>query len=224
MRFTDAVGQPYILWGSAGHAKVLAEIIALSGGTVAALFDNDPSVASCLPGVPIYHGDAAFGNWLLSQATAARGFAAALAIGGARGRDRVELASRMKKAGLSLPLLVHPSASVSASAQFDDGCQVLAKAVVAADVSMGSACIVNHGANVDHECTLGAGVHIAPGAVLCGCVHVSDNAMIGAGAVVLPRVRIGRDAIIGAGGVVTRDVPDRAIVVGNPAKFHGSLR
>jgi acetyltransferase-like isoleucine patch superfamily enzyme len=71
---------------------------------------------------------------------------------------------------------------------------------------------------VDHECSLGAGVHVAPGATLCGCVTVEEDAMIGAGATVLPRLRIGRGAVVGAGAVVIHDVPGGAVVTGVPAK------
>jgi UDP-2-acetamido-3-amino-2,3-dideoxy-glucuronate N-acetyltransferase len=46
---------------------------------------------------------------------------------------------------------------------------------------------------------------------------VRRRASIGTGAVILPGVTIGEHAIVGAGAVVTRDVPDRVIVVGNPA-------
>jgi acetyltransferase-like isoleucine patch superfamily enzyme len=42
---------------------------------------------------------------------------------------------------------------------------------------------------------------------------------IGAGAVILPGLVIGRWATVAAGSVVTRDVPDHALVVGNPARF-----
>ena len=42
--------------------------------------------------------------------------------------------------------------------------------------------------------------------------------MPGAGATILPGVCIGRHAIVGAGSVVTKDVPDYAVAVGNPAK------
>lgn len=42
---------------------------------------------------------------------------------------------------------------------------------------------------------------------------------IGANAVVLPGVRIGRNAMVGAGAVVTSDIPDGAIVCGNPARL-----
>jgi acetyltransferase-like isoleucine patch superfamily enzyme len=47
---------------------------------------------------------------------------------------------------------------------------------------------------------------------------VKRRAAVGTGAVILPGVTIGVGAIVGAGAVVTRDVPDGATVVGNPAR------
>jgi len=47
---------------------------------------------------------------------------------------------------------------------------------------------------------------------------VKKGASIGSGATILSHVTIGEDAIVGAGSVVTRDVPARAIVAGNPAR------
>ena len=47
---------------------------------------------------------------------------------------------------------------------------------------------------------------------------VKQGASIGAGAVILPGIIIGKEAIVGAGAVVTKNVPDKAIVAGNPAK------
>ena len=48
-------------------------------------------------------------------------------------------------------------------------------------------------------------------------VLIDDHAWLGDRVIVLPGVRIGRHAIIGAGAVVSKDVPDYAIAVGNPA-------
>lgn len=47
---------------------------------------------------------------------------------------------------------------------------------------------------------------------------VKRRAAIGSGAVLLPGITIGEQAVVGAGAVVTKSVPDRAIVVGNPAR------
>ena len=52
---------------------------------------------------------------------------------------------------------------------------------------------------------------------------VKKGATIGTGVTVLANVTIGEDAIVGAGAVVTRDVPPRTIVAGNPARVLRSV-
>ena len=54
--------------------------------------------------------------------------------------------------------------------------------------------------------------------LFCKPVQICKGAWIGAGATILPGVRIGRYAVIGAAAVVTKDVPDYAVAVGNPAR------
>ena len=48
-------------------------------------------------------------------------------------------------------------------------------------------------------------------------VHIGDDVWIGGRVIILPGVHVGSHSIIGAGAVVTRDVPEWAIVAGNPA-------
>jgi len=52
----------------------------------------------------------------------------------------------------------------------------------------------------------------------CVPTRVCEGASIGSNAVILPGLTIGRRAVIGAGAVVTKDVPDEAVVAGNPAR------
>ena len=48
---------------------------------------------------------------------------------------------------------------------------------------------------------------------------VKSGASIGSGATILSKLTIGKNAIVGAGSTVTKDVPENAIVAGNPAKI-----
>ncbi len=57
----------------------------------------------------------------------------------------------------------------------------------------------------------------------CRPILIGRNAWIGAGATILPGIRVGAHAIVGAASVVTKDVPDYAVVVGNPAKVVKTL-
>lgn len=212
----------YVLWGSSGLAKVLANVISLRGGQVVALFDNNPNANSVIAGVPLYKGKEGFLNWYENERDV-RDIAGLVAIGGAYGNDRLAMQEYFRSHGISIDSIVHPDASVCNNVSIGAGTQILAQSVVSTDVKIGEACIINIRAAVDHECILGEGVHIAPGATLCGCVNVGRNVMIGAGAVVLPRVKIGANTVVGSGAVVTKDLPEGVVVVGSPAKIIRSI-
>jgi sugar O-acyltransferase (sialic acid O-acetyltransferase NeuD family) len=206
-----------IFWGACGHAKVLREFIGGSGYELVALFDNQAGVSPPFADVPLYCGQQGFKDWRSKHTK--QPVACLVAIGGAKGQDRLEIQNFLAAQSLIPIVAVHPTAFVAASVTVGKGSQILAQTAVAAEVQMGEVCIINTSASVDHECVLGDGVHVAPGAVLAGCIRVGDFSLIGTGAVVLPRITIGKNVIIGAGAVVTKDVPDNKVVFGNPARI-----
>lgn len=205
-----------IFWGATGQARVLRELIEGTQFQLVALVDGR-DIPSPFPGIPLLIGDAGLDRWL-DRLAAGKLPAGAVAIGGDRGKDRIIVRLVLEKRGMATPVLVHRNAFVARNAQIGAGSQILASANVCAGVSVGRSVIINTAASVDHDCVVEDGVHVGPGAVIAGEVHIRERAFVGAGATVLPRIDIGHDAVVGAGAVVTRNVPPGVVVVGNPAR------
>jgi acetyltransferase EpsM len=192
--------------GAGGHAKVALEAWRSTGGTVLALHDDRAEL----------HGRQVLG------VTVAGALAEAIAS-----RDLIHVAVGDNAARMRIgdgvpddrcPSVVHASAVLSPSAALAAGVLVCAGAVVQANAKVGRHAIVNSQALVEHDCEIGEFVHLAPGARIGGSVRIGTGSLIGIGAVLVPGVTVGRTAIVGAGAVVIRDVPDYAVVVGNPAR------
>jgi len=206
-----------IFWGATGQAKVLRECMKDSKLELVALFDNNESLTSPFADVTLYFGKKGFEDWMPKRGSNDPvGFL--VAIGGDKGKDRIEIQEYLESYGLVALLAKHPTAFIADNVKIGAGSQLLVNCSVCVETVIGCGCIINTGAIVDHECHIGAGVHVCPGAHLAGCVDVGSYSTIGTGAVILPRIRIGQGVIVGAGAVVIENVPSYTIVVGNPAR------
>ncbi|MEX2080476.1 MAG: acyltransferase, partial [Dehalococcoidia bacterium] len=123
------------------------------------------------------------------------------------------------------------------------GCIIGKGAYIDSGVHIGANCKVQNYACVYHGTTLEDGVFVGPAVVFTndkyprainpdgslksdsdwelGQTLVRHGAAIGSGSVILPGLTIGAWALVAAGSVVTNDVPDHAIVAGNPARRRG---
>ncbi|MEZ4779870.1 MAG: acetyltransferase [Flavobacteriaceae bacterium] len=117
------------------------------------------------------------------------------------------------------PTFIHKSTVVYPSSNIGQGVVILPNAVIDSECEVGDFCIINNNATVSHNVELGNFVHVAINVAISGGVKVGEGTLLGAGSVILPEIKIGKWATIGAGAVVTKNVPDYAVVYGNPAKI-----
>jgi acetyltransferase-like isoleucine patch superfamily enzyme len=118
------------------------------------------------------------------------------------------------------------------------------------DVSIGTLSVVEHHVKIEDGVRihtqafvpefshLMAGSWVGPNAVLTNALYplspgaketlkgavLEPGAKVGANCTLLPGVRVGRNSLVGAGSVVTRDVPEDAVVAGNPARVVKSIK
>jgi sugar O-acyltransferase (sialic acid O-acetyltransferase NeuD family) len=116
------------------------------------------------------------------------------------------------------PPIVDPTAIVASTVTLGEGTVVNAGAIIGAKTRLGPFVSVNRGVSLGHDGILEEFVSLGPSCVFGAFVHLLPGAYVGAGAVVLPNVTVGKNAVVGAGAVVVSEVPDRAVVVGNPAR------
>lgn len=118
-----------------------------------------------------------------------------------------------------LPLnVVHPAATMDATADLAAGNLIGAGAVIGAGVRMEAVNVLGMGVLVEAEVVIGAGCAFGAGAVVGAGARLGSRLHVGAGAVIQAGVQIGDEAVIAPGAVVLRDVAAGEQVVGNPAQ------
>jgi len=207
------MGDPLLIYGASGHAKVIIDIVEKEGRhEIRGLIDDDPKKeGKSFLGYPIIGG-----GEILDNLTAYRDHWILLAIGGNLARKKIW--GRLRLLGYRFASAIHPSAQIGRDVQIGEGTVVMANAVINPSTRVGRNAIINTGATIDHDCDVGDFVHISPGAHLAGGVLVGELAHIGVGASIINGVKIGKGSTVGAGAVVISDVPDGVTVVGVPAE------
>ena len=192
------------LFGASGHGKVIKDIVLSTNNNVEAFFDDNRTNNQLLE-IPVFSSDEIKkyeeNKFIISIGDNA---------------IRKVISNKLK---VNFTKAIHKTAIVSDSVIIEEGTVVMAGAIVNADTKIGKHCIINTNAVIEHDCEIKDFVHISPSATVTGNVTIGEGTHIGAGATIIPGIKIGKWVIVGAGSVIINNIPDDAIVAGNPGRI-----
>lgn len=193
------------LWGASGHAKVVIEILESTSASIGGLCDRDESIQSLLD-YPV--------SLRLPETFDATKDQVLITIGNNEIRKNIAEVHPFNYAKA-----IHPSAIISPRATIEAGTVVMAGVSINSSTKIGAHAIINTNCSIDHDCIIEDFVHISPNAALAGNVSVGEGSHIGIGVSIIQGISIGKWVTVGAGAVIIKDIPDYAVVVGNPGKI-----
>lgn len=204
-----------LLIGGGGHCKSVLDSLSATGFfAVIGIVDRRENTGKTVMGTSVIGCDDDLTELFLKGYTHAF-----ISLGSIDNPEmRMEIHANLECIGFEIPNIIDSTAIVSKYAILEKGIYIGKHAIVNAGSYIYNGAIINTSSTIEHDCSIGAFSHIAPGVVLCGGVHIGECTHIGANSVVKQQVVIGSHALIGMGSVVLQNVADNTIAYGNPCK------
>ena len=193
-----------LLYGASGHAKVICTCLESQNIPIEGIFDDYKTI------------DKLYKYKLLGAYDPRQLPNSEIIISIGDNGIRRTIASEVKH---PYGKVIHKEATIASTVIIGLGTVCMQNSTIQIDTVIGSHCIINTASSIDHDCILEDYVHIAPNTTLCGNIKIGEGTLVGSGAVAIPNISIGKWARIGAGSVIIHDIPDYAVVVGNPGKI-----
>ena len=200
-----------VVFGAGGHAKVVIDVVQKQGRFgIEAIYDDDRNKLD-LFGYPIVHD---MGQ--VRRLEVRRGI---IAIG--HNWTRFLMLGRIQEAIPDFTFIsaVHPFTSLGRNVRLGEGTVVMAGCCINPETLIGSHCIINTHASLDHENVVKDFANVSPGVITGGKVTLEEYCFVGLGAKIIENIRIGAHTIIGAGATVVSSIPEKNLAFGNPCRL-----
>lgn len=208
-----------IILGAGGLAREVLQLVTdiyFTNGrfdiTPAGFIDENPdNHGKTIHGLPVFGGF----DYLSKIMPTAR-----LAMGVGSPKTRKKFADNLEKMGLKFkfPVLVHPTANVGRNVNFGEGAQVMMHNSITVDITVGKHVLVNQGCSIGHDTVIENFACLSPHCVISGYTHIGEGADLGSNVVTKTGMKIGAWSVVGLQAGVIRDIPERVVAVGCPAK------
>ena len=134
-------------------------------------------------------------------------------------RERLDMFEQLHIPDENLATFVHPMAYVAPNVQLGPGSVIMPHVCISSGTKLGKGCIIMVAATIGHDNNFSDFCHVAAQACVGSYLHIGTGVHIGLNATIRENLVIGDYATIGMGAVLTKNVGEREIWIGNPAKF-----
>lgn len=132
---------------------------------------------------------------------------------------RQTIMEKINKLGGITPTLIHPTATISPSAEIGKGVYIQANAYIWTKVKIDDYCIISPNVVICHHTSIGKACLISNVSGIGASLKIEDRVFVGMGSTIVTGINIvGKDSIVGAGAVVLKDLDENSVYAGVPAK------
>lgn len=203
-----------VIIGAGTYGEVYLAYLQEAGVNVVGFLDDDPKYANQnVRGVPVLGSISK-----LETLMAISGVEAVYCPLG-NNKLRVKFLSKAKELGYKTPNYIHPSVIISPNVSIGEGVYILLGTTIMPHTIIKDSVMISMGVHLAHHCVLDEGVFLSTGCNFGASIHAHKYAYCGISSTIMTGIHdVGEDCLIGAGAVVIRDVPERAVMAGVPAK------
>lgn len=133
---------------------------------------------------------------------------------------RVNILEMANRLGYITPNYIHPTVVISPHITIGKGVYILLGTTIMPYTEIEDFVMISMGVHLAHHTHLSKGTFLSTGVNFGASILAKEYAYVGISATVMTGLNtLGRDCLIGAGAVVVKDVPDKAVMVGVPARI-----
>ena len=131
---------------------------------------------------------------------------------------RKQVIEKLRETGISYYNAIHPSVIMSEFVEMGVGVIICAGSILTVNIKIGDHVHIDTNCTVAHDAIIGNYCRLNPGVKINGNNHLGEGVYVGTGATFIQEVSVGDWSMIGAGAVVSKDIPEKVVAVGIPAR------
>ena len=204
-----------VIIGAGTYGEVYLVYLQEAGINIVGFLDDNPKyIGQSVRGVPILGGITK-----LNDLKSTEGIEAVYCPLG-NNKLRVKFLSMARELGYQTPNYIHPSVLISPNVTIGNGVYILLGTTIMPHTIIKDYVMISMGVHLAHHNVLEEGVFLSTGCNFGASIHAHKYAYCGISSTIMTGIHeLGEDCLIGAGAVVIKDVPEKAVMAGVPARI-----